>query len=346
MIWNDCRPVTPHTPAEDERSSLLDWLTVQYDLWRPNAFDGVLSQALKLPFFAVIAALLGGCAAVETVMAVAWHDAFHSGHRNLTPVAVDGARIEALGHTVLLPERIHTCGSLQRPDVAMPVRREARRVAINSLHVTSLLGHGGHTRLHTHAPGGHAMSKYYASVTENELLKTALSKVLELRIFLALPNGNVTESGREVPRQVLWAGIVVGALGALRGVHRWRRSVAVAIFTIAQANHAAIGSDRLALPRHVYSVLCRWLVDWMFLVWWDIDLRNQVVRQPDELFATLERFLCENVLSNTTSLPHAVGELAVSVDRSLSVDAALDLTLGPDWQGGWRARPRKMEHCS
>ncbi len=336
IIWNDCRQVMPHTPAEDERSVLLDWLSVQVELWRPNAFDGFFSRLLKLPFFAVVAILLAICTAVENFMGTVWHVVFHRPHRNRTPVLLNGSRVEALGHTVLLPEHhqtwIQRFTAAPNPGITMPQRREARRVTINALHVASLLSHGGHTRLHTHAPGNHAMSEYYAAVNGNELLKNSLSRVDQLRIFLTLPNGNATERGRPVPRQVLWARIVVGALGSLRGEHRWRRPVAVAIFHVAQANLVAFGADRAALSRHVYTVLRRWLVDWMFFVWWNTNLRNEIVEQPDELFPTLERILCDNVISNTASLPHAASELAVSVDRSASVNACLSLTLGPDWE--------------
>lgn len=57
-----------------------------------------------------------------------------------------------------------------------------------------------------------------------------------------------------------------------------------------------------------------------------------IVNDPDALFARLVRLLTKSLVHNTTSLPHAVGELAVSTERENSMNTMLALMLGEDWE--------------
>lgn len=335
MIWNDCRPVVPHTPSEDERSVFVDWLSTQRDLWRPTAFDGVIARLLKFPFYLLLSFLAVVASATESAIFLAWQVVFNRGARNRFPVAIEGDRPEVLGHTMLISDyhltwtqRFTTLGG------EFEQNREARRVALRALHMATLLAHGGHTRLHEHAAGGHAMSEYYAAVVDNGLVKALLSKADELRIFRALPNGNRTTRGQPLPRQVLWARVVVGALQGLRGGGRWRGPVCIALFRVAQDNVGAFGrgTSRTALQRHVYSVLRRWLVDWTMYAWWLVDVEDASVGDGDALFERLARILRANIVHNTASLPHAAGELAASTERADDVNAMLARLLGDNWE--------------
>lgn len=335
MIWNDCRPVVPAIASEDERSVLTDLILTQRDLWRPTWMDGVAARMLKLPLYVPLQALSLAVCALEHVLFVLWSVGLHWGGRNRVPVLIDGGYPEVQGHTMLLSD--NHLSWIQRftagdDNVAQNV--EARRVAIQAIHVASLLAHAGHTRLLEGAVGGHSASEYGDVVTYNELVRALMGKADELMIFTKLPNGGETTRGSPVPRQVVWARIVGGALAGVRGHGRWRGPMAVALFQLAQRNIAVLGLSvfRTALQRHVYTAMRRWLVDWMMFIWWDMEVSNKSVEDPIAMFAQLVELLVANVVRHTVSLPHAVGELAVSTERAVDVEVMLALVLGDGWQ--------------
>lgn len=298
-------------------------------------FDGPIARMLKLPIFVPLQLLSVSVSAVENLLLVLWRLVFHPDARNRVPVEIEGGRPEVLGHTMLLSDR-HLSWiqrfTTVRGDLAQ--NRETRRVAIMALHMASLLTHGGHTRLHENAGGEHAMSEYYAIVSDNELIKELMSRSDELMIFPKLVNGNQTTRGVPIPRQVLWARIVAGTLNGLRGRGRWRGPVAIALFQTAQQNVTTLGRSvsRTTMQRHVYSVMRRWLVNWMMFIWWNVEIDDGLVEDPEALFAALANLLVSNTVQNTLSLPHAIGELAISTHRENDVNAMLALVLGDNWE--------------
>lgn len=71
----------------------------------------------------------------------------------------------------------------------------------------------------------------------------------------------------------------------------------------------------------------------MFL-WWEIDIPAEAVINTDTFFATLKKILTENLVHNTSSLPHALGEMAVSSrsNRTPDIERMLSMLLGEDWE--------------
>ena len=338
MIWNDCAPVAPQNNTEDESTVLLDTLRSHCALWRPTPLDSMVSRILKNPIHRILQLLCWLIYSLEQLLFVAWYGLFDRGQRNRTPVPVQGQQRKIIGHTFLVSDvqLVMVQEFTMHANVEHPERsREARRVLLRALHVANLLEHGGFTRLHEHAAVGYAMSQYFASIGENNLIKNLLSKTNELKVFTALSSGNKLEGGKEIPRQIFWARVIVGSLRGIQNEGRWRGPVAKALFTIAQENYDAWGVanvSRTALHRHVYSVSRRWLVDWMMFMWWEIDLPSALVGDVDEFFSRLRLLLTLNLMHNTWSLPHAVGELAVSANRTDDVNRMLVLLVGADWE--------------
>lgn len=338
MVWNDCAPITPQNRSEDENTIILDVLRGQRQLWRPTRLDSVFTRALKMPVFLVIQLLCSMFSGVERIIFATWRILFDRGQRNRTPVLVQGEQREVIGHTALVSDAqlawVQEFTMRANPE-SLPHNREARRVLLRALHIANLLEHGGFTRLPEHASSGYAMNQYFAAIRENNLVKSLLSKMNELKVLGTLPNGNKLDGGRTVPRQVLWARLIVGSLRGIHNEGRWRGPVAQALFTVAQQNYEAWGAtnvSRTAVHRHVYSVTRRWFVDWMMFMWWDTDIPSELVNDVDAFFARLRRLLTSNLMHNTWSLPHALGELAISENRAADVNSILSLMLGPDWE--------------
>lgn len=334
MIWNDCQPIAPLTRAEDERSMLVDLLLEQRELWRPAPPDSFVMRALRFPLYIVLEASCSIVGAVEAVVSQLSTYVVR-GMRNLTPVSVQGEQREIMGHTLLVSDhqlKWIQCNMMRGGDILQV--RETRRVAIRALHIANLLEHGGYMRLHEHSAGDHAMSEYYSAIQGNDVVKTLLSKADALSVLSRLKNGNSLQVGSSIPRQILWARIIVGCLAGLRGRVRWRGPVAAAVFTVAQQNLEQFGAsiNRTAINRHVYTVLRRWLVDWMMFIWWELDVPEIEVEDPDTFFERLHRLWTHNLVHNTLSLPHALGELASSTPRQPDVDGILSWLLGVDWE--------------
>lgn len=265
----------------------------------------------------------------------AWRILFHGTEVNRVPVDVNGETPTVIGHTPLLSD--HQLRWIQRNFMGsndLPENREALRVSIRATHGANLLTHFGFTRLHEHGPGNHAMSQYYAALNGHTLVKKLLSLYDQLEICPKLHNGNRTVRGEPIPKQVLWARLVVGSYRGLQGEDQWRQPIAVALFRMAQENVERLGNgtSRTALLRHAYTVMRRWFVDWMMYIWWDVDITTDLVEDADRLFERFKQLLTRNMIHNTMSLPHAVGELAISQNKEEDVITMLVLSLGEDWE--------------
>ncbi len=173
------------------------------------------------------------------------------------------------------------------------------------------------------------------------MIKGALSKTTELNILANYPSGNKLERGTVVPRQMLWARLIVGSMLGLRGEGRWRGPVAAALFSVAQENMKQWRDhmDKTPVHRHVHTVSRRWLVDWLMYMHWEVDIPSALAYDPITLFGRLQKLLTKNLVHNTLSLPHAIGEMAVSTQRSPDVAIMLKMLLGADW-GEWMESAR------
>lgn len=341
IIWNDCKPIAPHSRGEDGHSMIVDILASQTQLWQPTQLDTRFARLAKLPAFVILQVVYWGVRALEFGIFGLWRLVLDRGMVNYTPVDMQGAPRRVVGHTALLSDvqLMHAQELTMSDNSDLEQKRQVRRVLVRALHVANLLGHGGHTRLHEHAAGGHAMSEYYSAIRENELIKQLLSMTSKLRILDALPSGNKLVCGEPVPRQVMWARLVVGSMKGLQGEGRWRGPVASAVFKVARENveHWGASVSRTALHRHVYSVSRRWLVDWIMFMWWEIDVPSGIVSDPDELFTLLQSLLTSNTVHNSSSLPHAVGELALSTARAPDINAMAHGLLGAHWEAWLRS---------
>eukprot|EP00168_Porphyra_purpurea_P003108 TRINITY_DN13731_c0_g1_i1.p1 TRINITY_DN13731_c0_g1~~TRINITY_DN13731_c0_g1_i1.p1 ORF type:complete len:466 (-),score=100.54 TRINITY_DN13731_c0_g1_i1:202-1599(-) len=254
---------------------------------------------------------------------------------NVTLVEVQGQRQLVLGHTALLAgDQLSWLREATMRGGDMAADREARRVLVRAIHEANLLAHGGHTRLHEHSPHGHAMYEYFQRVADATLKRAlATSQIDELRVLQTLPNGNSLVCGQLIPKQVMWARLVAGSSLSLNGGLRWRGPVASAVLAVAQENVEQWGNvSRTAIHRHVYSVMRRWLVDWMMYIWWDLDIPDGAVDDGVAFFGLLRVLLLESLVNNTQSLPHAVGELLVSAPKPDDVVTILGGTLGGGWE--------------
>lgn len=339
IIWNDCKPIKPHTRGEDENSVLIDILRGQKQLWRPTLLDSTLARVAKTPIYALIQLGTLLFLSVERVLFIVWHLLFDRGERNYTPVPVQGEKRVLIGHTALISDSQLTWiqeYTMRNMVDTLESNREARRVLIRAVHAANLLAHGGYTRLLEHGSGNHAMSEYYSAASGNKMVRDALgtSTFSRLGVLAQCPNGNKLVRGEVVPRQLAWARLVVGSLKGLHGEGRWRGAVAMALFTVARENQELWGEsvDRTALHRHVYTVSRRWLVDWIMFIWYEIDITSAIVNEPERLFEKLSDILRENLMHNTQSLPHAVGELAISEPREREVESMVGQMLGADWE--------------
>lgn len=337
MIWNDCKPIVPQTRGEDANSVILDILRSQLQLWQPTWLDGLSARVTKAPMFMIVKILFWLFLGIDKLLFMMWRLVFDRGERNFTPVRVREEKVEVAGHTALISDVQLTWiqeFTMRRRTITLEQNRQARRVLIRALHAANLLRYSGHTRLHDHSPGDHAMSEYYAVVADNALVKEILSKADDLHVLQNLPNGNTLERGKVAPKQVLWARLVVGSYRALLGEGRWRGPVIVSLFTVARNNYEEWEDDvsKTAVHRHVYTVSRRWMIDWIMYIWWDIELPVTIVNNEDELFEHLRALLTNNLMHNTLSLPHALGEMALSTDRVESVNSMLLNLLGHDWE--------------
>lgn len=334
MIWNNCAPIQPAARGQDDATVVTDVLREQQTLWQPTEVDTPLVRAAKIPVYAALRLLCALVEAAEAALFGLWTALSGRSAANTSLVAVQGARRAVLGHTALIADAQLTWlreATMRGGDAAEA--RAARRVLFRAIHLANLFGHGGHTRLHEHAPDGHAMSEYFQRVTGRRL-KAALSAADELDILQALPNGNSLTRGHPIPKQVMWARLVAGSQLALDGGARWRGPVASAIFLVAQEHVERWGDSvsRTALHRHVYTCLRRWLVDWVMYIWWELDIPNAAVEDADGFFARLRALLIVSLVNNTMSLPYAVGEMMVSQPKTPDVTVILTCTVGEDWE--------------
>lgn len=336
IIWNDCKPVRTYIKGEDEATMVVDILSSQRQLWIPTKLDSVSGRIMKAPVFVVVQLLCWFFRSLEKVLLLLWWLTCDRGTSNAVPVLVDGKHIQVTGHTALISDSQLTWiqDFTMKCNGTLDQRLEARRLLVRALHIANLFSHSNFTRLHEHAADGRAMSEYYAALKDKPVIKNVLSKVVELNVLTAYPNGNMLEGGSTVPRQVLWARLVVGSMLGLNGEGRWRGPVASAILQVAQDNKAPWG-DHLefnAMQRHVYTVTRRWLIDWIMYIWWEVSIPASAIYDSDAFFARLQHLLLSNLKENTASLPHAVGELAVSAPQSIDVKQMLVLLLGLDWE--------------
>lgn len=88
------------------------------------------------------------------------------------------------------------------------------------------------------------------------MVKNVLSKSLQLKVLNGYPSGNMLTRGGVIPKQIMWARLVVGTMKGLDGEGRWRGPVASAVYSVAQQNYDQWRDDvdRTALHRHVYTV--------------------------------------------------------------------------------------------
>jgi len=336
MIWNNCAPVRPPNRGEDGGTVLVDMLRDQRLLWRATSVDSLFVRSLKVPVYVGICILCAAAEALEAVLFWGWRTVVDRTAGNVTLVDVQGQRQLVLGHTALIADaQLSWLREATMRGGNAAADRVARRVLVRAVHVANLLVHSGHTRLHEHSPHGHAMSEYFQRVA-NSTLKQALatSQIDELRVLQALPNGNSLTRGQLIPKQVMWARLVAGCSLSLDGSLRWRGPVASAVLVVAQENveQWAANVSRTAIHRHVYSVMRRWLVDWVMYIWWDLDIPDGAVDDGAAFFGRLRALLLGSLVNNTQSLPHAVGELLVSAPKTDDVVTILAGTLGGGWE--------------
>lgn len=334
MIWNNCAPITPLARGQDDGSVVTDVLREQRMLWQPTEVDTAAVRAAKIPIYTTLRLLCGLVEGAEAALYWLWSAGGGRSAANTSLVAVQGTRQAVLGHTALISDAQLAWlreATMRGGDAGEA--RAARRVLFRAIHLANLFGQGGHTRLHEHAPHGHAMSEYFQRLAGGRL-KAALSAVDQLGVLQALPNGNSLIRGQPIPKQVLWARLVAGSQLALDGGARWRGPVVSAIFLVAQENVNRWGTSvsRTALHRHVYTCLRRWLVDWVMYIWWEMDIPDSAVDDADLFFTRLRSLLQDSLVNNTMSLPYAVGEMAVSHPKTDDVTTILTCTVGDDWE--------------
>lgn len=335
IIWNDCKRRPAYVRIEDEDILILDVLYSQKQLWVPTRLDSVFGRIIKAPVFLILQVLCWLFQVIQTVLRLLWVILCDRGVRNVIPVPVEQEYIRFTGHTALLSDSQLTWiqdFTMKCPGTCEEKLR-ARKVLVCAIHCANLFSHSSFARLHEHAADGHAMSEYYGALGDQPLIKSVLSRASELGVLASYPHGNKLEEGQNVPREVLWARLVVGSMKGLRGECRWRGPVASAILQIAQENKAPWG-DNLefsAVMRHAYTVTRRWLIDWIMYIWWEMNLPASVVNTPDIFFQRLQGILLYNLSENTKSLPHAVGEIAVSAPHSRDATMMLELLLGLQW---------------
>lgn len=336
IIWNDCAPVT-HSRGEDDHTVVMDMLDDQRSLWRPSGLDSWVSRGAKAPLFAVLAGICAVVGIFEAALVGAWRLVSGRNGRHTMLVAVGGAQRVATGHTTLITDAqltwIQDSTTQQGGDTASAL--EFRTTVIRALHLANLLGHGGHTRLHEHPPFKYAMSDYYQQLS-NPCLEDALtsSSMDNLRVLQWCRNGNSLSAGKPAPRQVLWARLVVGSNPPPGHTGRWRGPVASALLILAQEHVDSWGAaaTTTAVHRHVHTVLRRWLVDWTMFLWWDMTIPDEApMISETAFFSSLRGLLEESLVHNTQSVPHAIGELAWSTQRTPEVERMLRATLGDEW---------------
>lgn len=341
MIWNDCKPVgSDSRHAGEEKAIVLTVLHAQRQMWQPTPLDGPFVRIMKLLPFVLVQVFCWVFFALETWLFTIWRRLFERGARNETLVMVDGERVSMTGHSMLISDHqlkfLHNF--VVRDGDAVPLTREqsreTQRVLVRAVHLANLLTCVGYTRLYEHSPGGHAMSEYFAAVAQNPQVRRLLSCGPELQVLSAYPSGNVLTRGGTIPAQLMWARIIVGTVKGLNGEGTWRGSVACALFSVAQRNMELWGRsvDSTALHRHVYTVSRKWLVDWMMFIWWEIDIPSTDVQNINSFFNTLQTLLLDNLVHNTSSLPHAVAEMVISQSKQQDTRDMLSLLLGDGWE--------------
>ncbi len=347
IIWNDCKPVAAHNRKEDGHSAIVDILTNQRQLWRPTKQDTFVARLAKFPMFFIVFVLRYLFLFLERILLGMLRWGFEQGVSNRTLTAVHGKKIRAPGYTALITDEQLTWVqdfTMQDGHNVDPEQiREARRVLVRALHIANLLSFGGYTRLHEHSAGDHAMSEYFAASSGNKIIKTALSKITELNVLAHLENGNKLERGGEVPRQVMWARLIVASMRGLAGEGRWRGPLVAAIYQVTEQNMKAWYDirDETPIHRHVHSVSRRWMVDWVMFIWWEVDIKNALAEDPDAMIKCIVQLLETHLVHNTISLPHAVSEMAFAADGTNSEIMAARL-LGADWRV-WLSKQRVGE---
>jgi len=340
IIWNDCAPASAHSRGEDEHAVVWDMLDEQRSLWRPSVLDSWVARVIKAPLFVILYGLVIVVEMIEAMLVAGWRLSWGGSARHITQVPVMGRQRAIVGHATLVTDpQLTWIQDTMRRQADPDTNREMRPVLVRALHAANLLGHGGYTRLHEHAPHGHAMSEFYQRLT-NAGLKAALttSSMDALGVLGWCPNGNSIELAKPAPRQVLWARLVVGSDPAPGFCGRWRGPAASALLVLAQEHHEQWGAsvNRTAIHRHVYSVTRRWLVDWTMFLWWDLGTSDEAAHMASFFSSRMRGLLQASLAHNTWSLPHAVGELAWSTPRPSDVEAMLSATLGVDWHS-WLA---------